>query len=241
MNLSDLTTLRNFVRGLKDDQVWVPLANEPSVLQDFKSLVEEVEDSKKWPASRNHEKGKLFEKLIRLVLSRFSVGDTDSDFTVGDNQIDHEFKFIDDYITLFTEQIGRTIVCECKNEQSPVDVSYISKLIELCETRESRFGIFFSIVGLTGRGWIYAEGKRKKNFLRKKLGIISFSLKEIKELENSNLFTLIKNKYQNLIDEIDDESDDIRKYSGDELQSFSRRLKKTTEEMKKLNLISEEI
>ncbi len=239
--IDEYSKLQNILKLLGDDVIWKPFHLDPQAQEEFNTLLVEVEESQSWPSKFNQRKGKLYEKLIRVVLDRFQVGITDSDFYEGDNQIDHEFRFHDQFNSLFTQQVGATFICECKNEQTPVDVTYVSKLIELCDARKSKFGIFFSIKGLTGRGWIFAEGKRKKNFLRHGIAIISFTFDEVKQLVTKNLYTLMKDKYSMLVREVDEELDDIRQYPQEDLHSFHSRLKSTVKQMFQMGLIDREI
>ncbi|MDA5107865.1 hypothetical protein O3V59_05810 [Brevibacillus thermoruber] len=236
----ELSKLQDVFKRLSDDKIWIPFADDSAAMHKFLSLIDEVEHSQSWPSTHNQRKGKVYEKLIRVVLDQFQVGETESDFRVGDNQIDHEFRFNDFFVTHFTQETGQTIICECKNEKSPVDVTYMSKLIELCENRKSKLGIFFSIVGLTGKGWVYAEGKRKKNLLKHGIAIISFTFEEIKQLTKKNFYTLIKEKFEKLVREVDEELDDIRQYPQEDLYSFNSRLKSTVNELFRLNLIDDE-
>ncbi|WP_281998501.1 hypothetical protein [Priestia flexa] len=238
---NDYTLAATLLAQLDDSQIWNPITINPSVEKKFDDLVKEVQDSKNWPQERNHEKGKLLEKLVGLILNQFQVATIDSDFTIQDNQIDHEIIFHDQYNANFIKQVGSVAVCECKNEKSKVDVSYMAKLIELCECRNARFGIFVSLKGLTGKGWIHAEGKRKKNFLRKGIGIIHFTFDELKTLKQNNFYTLMKHKFKLLVDEVDEEFDDIYdagQHTKEEKLSFDNRIKHNIKELLRLELIT---
>ncbi|MCY8010351.1 restriction endonuclease [Bacillus haynesii] len=239
-NKFDFTTIKDLIKKLDDDNFWEPICNS-AVEEKFDHLIEEIVQSQNWPSSRNHEKGKLFEKLIGLILNQFQIAEITSDFTVKDNQIDHEIKIAEMFRTNFTAKIGDTIICECKNEKTKVDVTYMSKLIELCESRDAKTGIFFSIQGLTGKGWIHAEGKRKKNFLRKGLIIIHFNFEEIKSLKTKNLYTLIKKKVQMLVDETEESLDDIyvdKRLTLEEKIAFNVRLLNNVKQFERLGLIN---
>jgi hypothetical protein len=242
IDFSDLSKLKNSVSKLTDPLVWMPLSNEPDVESEFDDLVRLVEESKNWGKERNHEKGKLLEKLMGLVLNRFTMANVKSDFSEQDNQIDHELEFLDIYVTNFTKRAGHIAICECKNEKGKIDVSYMAKLIELCESRSATLGFFVSLNGLTGQGWIYADGKRKKNFLRKGIAILHFTFDEIKTLKQNNFYTMFKNKFQNLIAEVDESLDDIveiRKLEKEEKTPFGNRLINNINEFRKLDLIEE--
>ncbi|MCY7761161.1 restriction endonuclease [Bacillus spizizenii] len=240
MDKADFTSIKTLLSQLGDDQIWKPIWGS-EVEHEFDLLIEEIIQSQNWPPSRNHEKGKKFEKLIGLLLNQFQVVEITSDFTPKDNQIDHELKFLDMFRTNLISKIGDTIICECKNEKTKVDVTYMAKLIELCESREAKTGIFFSIQDLTGKGWVHAEGKRKKNFLRKGVIIIHFNFKEIKSLKTKNLYTLIRKKVQMLIDETEECLDDIhedKRYSLEEKTAFNIRLLNNVKQFEKLGLIN---
>lgn len=242
MNFSDLSKLKETLKKMTDAMVWVPLQDDEEILKQFNSLVSQIEESKEWPRERNHEKGKLLEKLMGIVLNRFTLADVHSDFSVQDNQIDHELEFIDSYVTNFTKVAGYKAVFECKNEKGKVDVSYMAKLIELCEARKANLGIFVSMQGLTGQGWIFAEGKRKKNFLRKGIAIIHFSIDEIKKLNESNFYSLMKLKFKMLVDEVDeclDDLEDLQRYSEEEKTILGVRLINNLDHFMKFGLLEE--
>jgi hypothetical protein len=243
MNISELSKIKETLKKMTDPMVWEPIQNDDKLLSEFNLLVNQIEESKEWPRERNHEKGKLLEKLMGIVLNRFTIAEVHSDFSVQDNQIDHELEFLDLYVTNFTKLVGYKVVCECKNERGKVDVSYMAKLIELCETRKANLGIFVSMHGLTGQGWIFAEGKRKKNFLRKGIAIIHFSIDEIKKLNDENFYSLMKLKFKMLVDEVDeslDDLEDLQRYSEEEKAIFGVRLLNNLDQFKSFGLLEDE-
>jgi hypothetical protein len=55
----------------------------------------------------------------------------------------------------FRSEFGRYFVCECKDKQTPADYTTLAKFCRVLDSVKSRFGILFSIKGISG------EGKRR--------------------------------------------------------------------------------
>ena len=56
--------------------------------------------------------------------------------------------------------------------------------------------------------WVNAEGKRRKLALKYGRKIIGFTIKELESLVEKNFYTLLKQKFNNLVDEIEDDFSD---------------------------------
>ncbi|OJT85096.1 hypothetical protein BM534_18635 [Clostridioides difficile] len=115
----------------------------------------------------------------------------------------------------------------------------VSKLAEICNKNNAGLGIFISLNGLTGKGWQYAEGKRRKLYLSDKMPIISFTVDEITKLKYKryNLLTMIKCKMQALIDEMEFAGGELRLLESE--LGFIDCLNENIESLKMLGLITE--
>ena len=62
---------------------------------------------------------------------------------------------------------GDSFLCECKNYDGAVNVTYVGKFSSLMSVTDSNFGIMISWDGVTGRGkWSDSQGLIKKIALR---------------------------------------------------------------------------
>ena len=230
MNLENFS---NYLSMCSDDLIWKPFFDDECVLFEFNSLLKKIDESKKWDKKRNHEKGKILEDLVKLIMSRFTIlKDISINKSTTDNELDIFLNFNDNVPMPFLCDIKSKIICECKNWKSrKVDVGMVSKLVEVCNKNNAGLGIFISLNGLTGSGWQYAEGKRRKLYLSEKIPIISFTIDELKNLkyEGYNIFTMIKSKRQALIDEMEfdgghlksvESESDFLSYLNDNIDSF---------------------
>ncbi|MDA1547932.1 restriction endonuclease [Bacillus cereus group sp. TH253LC] len=215
MNLETFSDLQNLVAQMDapefDDIFWKPIDN-PEDLKEFDEHIQQIEESKNWPRELNWKKGGVLEDFTMFLFKRFQDVEVSKNKRPGDNETDIETKLSEKVLPPFMIQcIGPKIICECKNYKTKsVDVGMVTKLAEILPDRKSSFGIFISQLGIGGQGWRYGEGKRKKIMYKDGLPIISFTVDELKELRNGkNLYTMIRQKYYQLVDEVDDETADL--------------------------------
>ncbi|WP_225970365.1 restriction endonuclease [Bacillus gobiensis] len=243
MNLEQFTLLQTLLEQCEnsgdefDNIIWKPVNVDSATIQEFDQHVKVVEESKDWPTNLNWKKGRVLEDLAVFLFERFSGVVEVKKNKRGDNETDIETKLSDKALPTFIKEcIGLKIICECKNYKSKsIDVGMVTKLAEIIPDRGSRFGIFISINGMGGYGWRYGEGKRKKIMYSEKIPIISFTLNELKPLrEGKNLYTFIQEKYNLLVDDVDDESAELPNESQVE---YSKRLHEIIEHFYKCELI----
>lgn len=100
---------------------------------------------------------------------------------------------------------GDSFLCECKNYNGKIGVTYIGKFYSLLRAANLSLGIFISWHGITGKGWKDAEGLVKKIALKDQIYIIVIDKGAILELGEgrNNIFNLINDKYQALKNDID--------------------------------------
>lgn len=105
---------------------------------------------------------------------------------------------IDGPISDFRSELGRYIICECKDWSSPVDFSTISKFSRILISTKTKFGVLFSKKGITGAGTEkYASREHKKVFQDSNIIIAVIDELDIDEIINGkNLIGLLRTKYE---------------------------------------------
>lgn len=172
---------------------------------ELKQLIQEVDESFDFPKEKNAEKGRRLEMLANYLLEHIKCLDVKHDLRTESNQIDQK-------VTLtglagfspFLKEIGLNFIAECKNQRSTVNVGQVQKVGDLMQEHDVSFAVFFSKEKIAGKGWKDAEGKRKKLYCRNKSAIISFTFKELVDIEEKNLnfVTEMREKYEQLKFEI---------------------------------------
>jgi len=239
MNIEDFTQLEEVLMKLDDKCFWKPL-NTDEDIGIFDEYISKIEDSKTWPPSKNKAKGDLLEDFAMYIFSRFVGSNVSKNKRSTDNETDIEINLSDRLLPEFMRvHLSPRIICECKNKvTSSVDVGMVSKLVEILPTRGSRVGVFISLLGISGSGWRYGEGKRKKLFIKTQLPIISFKVDELKELRSGkNFYTMIKEKIQRLYDEVDDDSPDIPEMGHVE---YTKRMIEIVRHFRKCDIIEDD-
>ncbi|WP_127529977.1 hypothetical protein [Paenibacillus kobensis] len=237
MDIKDFSDLKEVLERLDDNFFWKPL--EPEECNRVTSFIDKIEESKTW-VNRNQEKGALLEDFVVFLFKRFQGASVKKNLRVADNETDVEVALSDVGINEFMKMyMFPKVICECKNKaRSSVDVGMVAKLAELLPVRESKTGIFFSINGIGGSGWRFGEGKRKKIFNKHRVPILSFRIEELRMLiEGKNLLTMIREKINKLIDEVDDESPDIPDTGHVE---YAKRMKNIILHLKQCSLVNHE-
>jgi hypothetical protein len=210
--MDNTVSYKAFINGAPDDHIWKPIPEEE--VEHFLSLVQKAEYALEHGTKK--EKGDTLEELMTYVYERFDeLADIYPNVNEGDNQFDHIIEFVDGMVPTFIHQhIGLRIIGESKNHNDSIGVREVADLNELLRYKRARLGIFSSAKSFSrGRGrcrspWQFAEGKRRKLALATNNIIIGFTIQEIKSLTHNNFYTMIKQKYNNLVDEITDDFTD---------------------------------
>jgi hypothetical protein len=237
---NDTTSYNHFIIQAPDHFVWKPISE--SEKDHFLSLVKAVRDSIN--TTDKHKKGTSLESLMTYVYKRFEeVADVHPNVSHGDNQFDHIIEFHDGWVPPFIyNYIGLRMVGESKNHKKSIGVREVADLNELLRYRRAKVGIFSSVKtfsrGNNGSPWQYAEGKRRKLSLARGVVIIGFTLAEIESLTENNFYTMLREKYYNLVDEIEDDYTDH--LIDDEKTPYSQRLYLALLQMKKNDILSED-
>ncbi len=165
----------------------------------------------------NRIKGLALEDLVSLLFE--STGDyyeVYRNVRNGTNEIDLFLRYSNKgrrLSQLLNEKYAK-LLCECKNYNSSIDVTYIGKFCSLMQTTSNNIGIMFSYNGFSGKSWGGAKGLTKKIYLLKerrdeKIYILEFKKEDFADILNGkSIFEILDDKCQ----ELELGIDDIMKY-----------------------------
>ncbi|MDF9474585.1 hypothetical protein P9G36_18960 [Bacillus cereus] len=205
--MADTISYNFYVNHSPDDDIWRPISSAEK--ESFLHLIQNVRDA--FHNGSKQQKGQTLEILMTYIYNRFKHIRVYDNVQRGDNQIDHIIEFIDGMVPTFIHHnIGLTLVGESKNHNKSISVREVADLNELLRSKYSKLGIFSSYKSFSkGKSlWHFAEGKRRKLALSDKRMIIGFNINELESLTENNFYTLLKQKYQNIVDEIEDDYSD---------------------------------
>lgn len=242
-SLEDYTHLEKIIDGMDDMKFdnffWKTLNGDSEALQKFDAYMVKIEGSKTWDRKMNQKKGAILEDFAMFLFSRFQDVKTEKNKRPGDNETDIEVTMSQKVASPFIKNIiGNKIICECKNKKSSsIDVGVVVKLAEILPTRGSNFGVFISLMGMGGYAWRFGEGKRKKIMYSTQAPLISFKVDELNKIRDGyNFYTMIREKYYSLLDEVDDETSGLPVEESEDFELYTRQM---VQHLKKCDLISE--
>ena len=101
--------------------------------------------------------------------------------------------------------LGELVLCECKNYENSVGVTYIGKFASLLSATRTNTGIMISWEGVTVRNWSYGSGLIKKLALAEQKKILVIDKNDLKLIRNgsSNLLKILYEKHLSLVTDID--------------------------------------
>ena len=158
------------------------------------------------------EKGKRLEELTGLLLKDSVNGlfDVYRNCRTSSNEIDILVRWTDNArmanINLAYPCFGESFLCECKNYNGKVNVTYVGKFCSLMCVTGVDLGIMVAWEGITSRGkWSDSNGLIKKFALKENKYIVVLSKDDFKRIYNreANIFSLVNDKYLALKSEID--------------------------------------
>ncbi|MFA4132521.1 MULTISPECIES: hypothetical protein [unclassified Brevibacillus] len=240
MRREDTISYNRYINEAPDNEVWRPITSTDEV-QEFDKLLQAVERS--FTSNNKKEKGDALESLMTFVYDRFECAIVRSNVIQGDNQIDHLIEFVDATTPSFIHNyIGLRIIGESKNHKKSIDVREVADLAELLRSKRARLGVFSSAksfsCGKKNNYWQFAEGKRRKLALARNEFVIGITFDEIKTLKTNNFYTIIRQKFFNLIDEV---NDDFIDYLEDSIsESYPRRLLVGLDQLQKNGILTED-
>lgn len=188
------------------------------VKEEYDNLYEQLkQDIDNYKANKRHiftaqERGSLFEKMIGCL---FFSGDTllfneVTNCRTSTNEIDLLICWSDvaiqNKINTIFDYMGRSFLCECKNYEGGVSVTYVGKFYSLLKVNCSNFGILFVSTKIKGRNkWDSAQGLIRKIALRDKIYIIAIEWEDLTQIYNceTNILKLIGDKYNALKNDIE--------------------------------------
>ncbi len=178
------------------------------LLEDFKKL---HNDNLKYNMSKNlhNLKGECLESLVSHLLKvSGNIFYVDRNLRTSTNEIDQVVCLTNMGKMLLGHNLINkkldTFLCECKNYNKSISVTYIGKFCSLLLTNQIKLGIIFSYHGISGIGWRDGSGLVKKFYLSKenvedRYCIINFSIKEFDSILNGkNLLQIIDEQIKSL-------------------------------------------
>lgn len=179
--------------------------------EDNKKCLELYNIIKKGKLTRS-QKGKKLEELTSLLFEKSvkNLFDVYRNCRTSTNEVDLLIRWtekarlsgINNAFLCF----GESFLCECKNYDGPVNVTYVGKFCSLMTVASTKLGIMVSWDGVSGRTkWNDSKGLIKKIALHENKYIIVIDKTDIELIcyKKKNLFSIIYDKYTALKQEID--------------------------------------
>lgn len=176
--------------------------NLPDIKQnEFCSLYDQIDGG----SLSKTEKGKKLEQLVALLFGEESLFDCRRNFRTSTNEIDllltWSKKARDAGIANAFPCFGDSFICECKNYDRKLNVTYVGKFYSLLAVTKMKFGLIVAWEGVTGRGeWNDSKGLIKKIALRDDTFIVSIDKDDLTQIYNKsqNIYSLLMNKFDAL-------------------------------------------
>jgi len=172
------------------------------LLQCFKDVNENKNAS-------NREKGKALEELVSFLL--FMSGDIFEVFQnvkTNTNEVDQIVRLSPKGKLLLANGLlndqFKNFICECKNYNKSVDVTYVGKLYSLMHSCDVKLSVLFSYKGVSGKKWNYASGLIRKIYMSTNQNgehetIIDFNKNDFESIaKGDNFLDIIENKITSL-------------------------------------------
>lgn len=188
---------------------------KPQIIELYNQIVEMHENPEGYKSVKAKTRGNLFEELIKLLTIETNLFDLFDNITSDTNEYDVILKSSNIAKTalynIIPEILHKPIICECKNYQQPVNVTWIGKLYMLLSMSEIKVGIIFSYEGITGskeKNWSDAWGLIRKIYLKDGIAIIDINKNEIvRIIDGENFCDIVEEKYielQTMTSDIED-------------------------------------
>ena len=141
--------------------------------------------------------GKVLECLAEYIIScmpgcktylRKSTHSTDLDVVCSIEGLGMDFR----------SDLGRYIVCECKDWDNPAGFSPFAKFCRILDSTKSKFGILFSKEGISGRGEIKnARREQLKIFQDRGIVIVVIDKSDLEQIAKGfNFISMLREKYE---------------------------------------------
>lgn len=147
-------------------------------------------------------KGRIFEDLVLYLFDRFrgirlaernvldATGSQEIDLALWNNRLLSQFDFLD-----------TIIICECKNESSPLSSAKVGEFVRKLRTRGAFSGVLVSSSGISGQlnGYRYANSVIIDALTLDRIKILVIDRDEILSLSTTDdLSSKLSDKYLNL-------------------------------------------
>jgi hypothetical protein len=190
--------------------------------REFCDLYDQI-DGEKFDKS---EKGKRLEQLASILFGEDSLFDLKKNYRTSTNEIDLLLSWskkariagISNAFPFF----GESFICECKNYEGRVNITYVGKFYSLLAVTKMKFGLLLAWEGITGRGeWYDSKGFIKKVALHDDTYIVCLDKYDLKHIydQSKNIFLILMDKYDALKSDISYD----KFISSHEAESFFKR------------------
>lgn len=172
-------------------------------LKEYQDLLADFKRTNSSSAS-TEDKGKSLESIVSFILNKSVVFEIYENVRTSTNEVDLLIRFNRRGNYLSAQGLlsfEPNFLCECKNYNKSIDVTWIGKFYSLIKVSKNSLGILFSYHGLSGNGWNHASGLVKKIYMsdEKSIKIIDFNINDFEKIANGESFiSLISNKILNL-------------------------------------------
>lgn len=178
-----------------------PLLNMcDTVHQEFCQLYDQIETG-----VDKKVKGQKLEELAKLLFENNGLFDCRKNYRTSTNEIDLLLSWSQKARSAGVSNafpcFGEVFLCECKNYEKKISVTYVGKFYSLMSVTQIRFGVMFSWEGITGRNeWMDSRGLVKKIALRDKVHIITIDKDDLKLIyeKKQNICSLLLGKLEAL-------------------------------------------
>lgn len=176
-------------------------------LKEYKVLLKTFEDTNS-SSSSSTEKGEALEDLVTFIINKSAVFEVYKNIRTSSNEIDMLVRFNKKGVYLNKNGLflfEPNFLCECKNYNRSVSVTWTGKFYSLAKVTKNSLGILFSYHGLSGKEWSDSIGLTKKIYLadEKNTKIIDFNIDDFKKLaEGKHFIDLINDKIFNLQNDV---------------------------------------
>lgn len=169
--------------------------------KEFRSLYDQIDSDR----FNKTEKGKKLEQLVSILFGEDSLFDCGQNFRTSTNEIDLLLswgkKARSAGIANAFPCFGNTFICECKNYETKMKVTYVGKFFSLLAVTKMKFGLIVAWEGITGRGeWVDSKGFIKKVALSDDTFIVSLDKHDLKQIydQSRNVYSILMDKYEAL-------------------------------------------
>ena len=163
-------------------------------------------------AKTTRKKGQILELLLKSMIAYTGdIFESYENLGTSTNEIDLYLRVREKYKVFLgnvIDQRYKNIICECKNYQDQVGVTYIGKFYSLISISHKNVAILVSWKGIGGEGWNDGVGLVKKIYMlhekkEDKIYIIDFNKKDFQRIINGeSLLSILDKKCEELENDI---------------------------------------